>query len=422
MLIESVFDCLARHGAQVSKLAKNSVVIVSSSGERVPFLRGILVQSLVESGLGFEDAYATAQRVRDSLADVDGMPAGKLRKVVAELLEKRFGAKTRRAYEAQQGGQREVVVRAPSRAAPFSVGLLSRYLEGCAIERDEALASARTVQEFLRGRNLPDIESKALQRIIYETLRRDCGAQAADRFLSRSQFEDSRQPLIILVGGPPGSGKSTVASGLAYLLDITHTQSTDIMREIIRCYLAPHVVPALGFSSFEAWRGLPDAGSQPGRRFTDNPVIAGFLAQASTVQVAVEATIDRALKEQQDIIVDGVHVLPSQLDLEETRKKAVVVPVILAVTTMERLGRQLHNRGREQPDRDSSRHQQNLEAIWDIQTYMLDRAERSDTAVIVNWNADEAVLQVLEEVMKRIGERFPADPAMLDRQAAAQAP
>jgi 2-phosphoglycerate kinase len=192
------------------------------------------------------------------------------------------------------------------------------------------------------------------------------------------------------------------------------------MREIIRSYLAPHVVPALGYSSFDAWRGVPDSELQSGRRFTDNPVIAGFLSQAGTVQVAIEATIDRALKEHQDIIVDGVHVLPSHMDLEAVREKAVVVPVVLAVTTIERLARQLHRRSEEQTNRDTSRHQENLQAIWDIQAFMLDQAERSDTPVIVNWNPDETVHRVLEEVMKRIGERFPADPSTFDPQTSAQ--
>ncbi len=395
-------------------MSRKSVIIVSSSGEKVPFLRGILVQSLAGAGLGFDEAYAMAQRVRDALAQVAEISTGELRELVAELLEQHLGTEIRRAYEAGQGGEFEVIVRAPSRTAPFSVGLLSHYLEGCAIGRDEALKGARTVQELLRQRNVPDIDSKELRRVVYETLKQDCCTQAADRYLSRCRFEDSHQPLIILVGGPSGSGKSTVTAKLAYLLDITHTQSTDMMREIIRCYLAPHVVPTLGYSSYDAWRGLPEVAVESGRRATDNPVISGFLSQAATVRVALEATIARALKEHQDIIVDGVHVLPSLMDLDEVREKAVLVPVILAVTTLNRLCRQLSRRSREQPNRDSTAQQEHVEAIWDIQTYMLDQAERNEIPVVVNWSPDETVRLILEQVMDRIAERFPADPDVLN--------
>jgi len=187
-----------------------------------------------------------------------------------------------------------------------------------------------------------------------------------------------------------------------------------MMREIIRCYLAPHVVPTLGYSSYEAWRGLPEVAAEPGRRATDNPVIVGFLSQAATVRVALEASIARALKEHQDIIVDGVHVLPSLMDLDEVREKAVLVSVTLAVTTLNRLCRQLSRRSREQPNRDSTENQQHVEAIWDIQTYMLDQAERNEIPVIVNWSPDETMRLILEQVMDRIVERFPADPDALN--------
>ncbi len=395
-------------------MAKKSVVILSPAGEKVPFLRGILVQSMVEAGLDFGQAYAAAQSVRDALAERPPLNPRQLRTLVAEVLERQYGAPARLAYESGHGTVPEILVRTPSRTAPFSVGILTRYLEGCAIEREQALAGARTVHEMLQARKLQEIDSKELRRAVYQTLNRDCCAEAAARFLSRYRFEASRQPLIVLLGGPPGSGKSTVSSALAYRLGIAHTQSTDMMREIIRCYLAPKVVPTLGYSSFEAWRGLPTtekrSGAQPG---TDNPVIAGFLSQAAAVRIAVEASIARALKEHQDIIIEGVHLMPWQMDLKKIAQHAVVVPVMLAVTTSDQLGGPLQRRGREQPNRRSRRYRENLQAIWDIQTFMLDQAEKHTTSVIVNWHPDETARALLVQVMTQIGERFPPDPATL---------
>jgi 2-phosphoglycerate kinase len=40
------------------------IVIKEPEGDRSPFLRGILVQSLVNAGLAFDDAYELAQVVR----------------------------------------------------------------------------------------------------------------------------------------------------------------------------------------------------------------------------------------------------------------------------------------------------------------------------------------------------------------------
>jgi 2-phosphoglycerate kinase len=172
-------------------------------------------------------------------------------------------------------------------------------------------------------------------------------------------------------------------------------------------------VPTLGYSSFEAWKGLPEVEPLEKHRQGVSPVIAGFLSQVDTIKAALEATIVRAVKEHQDLVVDGVHVIPSRMHLEKLEEKAIVVPITLAVTTSGRLARQLARRSREQPNRRSSPHKKQLDAIWDIQTYMLDQAEKNGIPVIANWTVDDTVRRVLEEVIKRIAARFPPDPAFL---------
>jgi 2-phosphoglycerate kinase len=368
------------------------------------------VQSLVAAGLSFQEAYAAAQDIRNDLSDQEEIARTELRARVAEYLQRRFDPAIRRSYETEVQKIQEILVHTPDRTAPFSVGLLSHYLEGCALRHDEALDGARTVHEYLLQQGDPEIDSRALRRVVYDTLRSRGRLRAANRFLSRCRFEDSGQPLLILVGGAPGAGKSTVTARLAFILDIVRTQSTDMMREIIRCYLAPHVVPTLAFSSFEAWRGLPEIESAVGGPTEVNPVVAGFLSQFGTVKVALEATIGRALKERDDLIVDGVHVLPDKLDLDAARKQAVVVPLVLAVTNAALLHHRLRRRGREQPERGSSRSTGHLDAIWNLQSYILDGAERSGIPIIANWGVEDTVQLILEEVMTLMAERFPPDP------------
>jgi 2-phosphoglycerate kinase len=45
------------------------IVIKEPEGDQSPFLRGILVQSLVNAGLAFDDAYELAQIVRNEFQD-----------------------------------------------------------------------------------------------------------------------------------------------------------------------------------------------------------------------------------------------------------------------------------------------------------------------------------------------------------------
>lgn len=393
-------------------MASKAFMVESVTGERVPFLRGILVQSLVDAGLAFTEAYAIAKRVRNQLVgDAEVLTTAELRRLVGEEVERRLGSEARTDYDAG-GGINRVLVKRAGGVEPFSTGFLARHLEGCGIRAAVAARGAALVHASLREQGLVQVGHKELRQIIYATLKGAGMKAAANRFLSRCRFNDSGLPLVILIGGATGAGKSTVATRLAYLLDIVRTQSTDLMREIIRCYLVPHVAPTLGYSSFDAWRGLPRVeGSGKG---SQDPVIAGFLAQFGTVRVALEATIARAVKERTDLIVDGVHVLPTHLDLTEIREKAVVVPLILAVSTRARLDEQFQRRSREAPDRDSVRHREMLSEIWTLQNFMVDQAEKADIPVIVNWELDETINQVMDEVMRHIVARFPPDQEALE--------
>ena len=392
-------------------MPSKAFMVESVSGERVPFLRGILVQSLVDAGLAFTEAYAIAKRVRNQLVgDAEVLTTAELRRLVGEEVERRLGSEARVDYDAG-GGINRVLVKRAGGVEPFSTGFLARHLEGCGIRPAMAARGASLVHASLREQGLVQIGHKELRQMIYTTLKGAGMKAAANRFLSRCRFNDSALPLVILIGGATGAGKSTVATRLAYLLDIVRTQSTDLMREIIRCYLVPHVAPTLSYSSFDAWRGLPRV--EGGGKSSQDPVIAGFLAQFGTVRVALEATIARAVKERTDLIVDGVHVLPTHLDLTEIREKAVVVPLILAVSTRARLDEQFQRRSREAPDRDSARHREMLSEIWTLQNFMVDQAEKADIPVIVNWELDETINQVMDEVMRHIAARFPPDQEAL---------
>jgi 2-phosphoglycerate kinase len=179
-----------------------------------------------------------------------------------------------------------------------------------------------------------------------------------------------------------------------------------MMRQIIRCYLAPNVVPTLAFSSFEAWRGLPVV-KTAGKRATDSPVIAGFLSQFATVKVALEATIQRAIEEGHHLIVDGVHVVPTELDLKGVEDKAIVVPVMLAVMGKKVLGQQLKRRRLENPKRGSSRHRKHLDAIWDLQSYLLMQADVAGIPIVPNATVEQMVREIRDQITQKIVERYP---------------
>ncbi|MCG6899141.1 MAG: hypothetical protein LJE75_03985 [Gammaproteobacteria bacterium] len=385
------------------------VVLKESVGDRTPFLRGILVQSLVNAGLAFDDAYDLAQTVKNQLQDTTEITSAKLRGRVAKLLEERYGSEKRTLYEARPHGNPGILVHTPTRSVPFSIGVLAHSLETCAIPPDIAMQGARTVFANLIKTGHREIDHKALRRVIYRCLHGHCSREAAERYLSWRRFENSGIPLIILIGGITGSGKSTISSDLAYRLDISRHQSTDMMREIIRSYLSPQMLPTLKYSSFEAWRGLPGAvdGTAPAIK---NPVITGFLSQFAAMKLALEATINSSIKERQHLILEGVHVVPTELNLETKQGEAIIIPFMLACMKKESLHKQLMRRGREKNSQQTSRYQENLDDIWDLQSWLLDEADKAGITIIENWYIEDTVRAALDLVIGVVMKHFPSDP------------
>ena len=385
------------------------VVLKEPEGDRSPFLRGILVRSLVETGLVFEDAYELAQAIRDELQEGREITSTELKIKVAELLEARHGSQIRILYEADPHGDPGIIVHTPTRSVPFSVGILAHSLETCAIPPELAMQGARKVLANLRKTGHREIDHKALRRVIHRCLNEHCSSEAADRYLSWRRFENSGIPLIILIGGITGSGKSTVSSELAFRLDISRHQSTDMMREIIRSYLSPQMVPTLKYSSFEAWRGLPGATDGTGT-VSESQVISGFLSQFSAMKLALESTINRAIEERHHLILEGVHVVPRELNLDTKRGDAVVIPIMLASMKKDLLRKQLQRRGREKSKRQAATYLDNMDGIWNLQSWLLDEEDKAGTPIIENWYLEDTVRAALDLVIGELMKRFPPEP------------
>lgn len=388
---------------------KKTVVLRESLGEQVPFFRGILVKSLVDTDIAFDDAYELANALRDELRDVPEITTVKLRERVASEIERRFGENKRQRYEHAHAVNARIMVLGNARADCFSIGALRHSLRACAIPNDTASAGALKVHDLLHERGDREIERESLRLIVYRCLREHFSRLAADRYLSWRHFKDSGIPLILLIGGSTGVGKSTVAAELAYRLDVARIQSTDMMREVIRSYVTPEVAPTLQYSSFDAWRGLPQPLGAPADVNADR-VIDGFLSQVSTMRPAMHASMERAIQEEENLILEGVHVVPSQLDLARLHEQAIVVPMVLSTIEKEALRHRLSRRGTETVQRQASRYLAHLESIWEVQSFLAEDAEAADINVLPTGDIETTTSEVLEDITKAVMERFPPHP------------
>ena len=183
------------------------------------------------------------------------------------------------------------------------------------------------------------------------------------------------RPLVILIGGATGTGKSTVATEVAYTLGITRLTSTDSIRQTLRAFFSYEFMPTIHHSSFSAGDAISDA---------DDPVVAGFLEQSRTVLVGVQASIDRALQEGWSIIFEGVHLVPGLLPIEPER--AIVCPFVLSIEDETEHAQHFFSRN-EGSERPLTSYLDHFDEIRRLQTFIVSRAEREGVPVIENVDA-----------------------------------
>ncbi len=68
----------------------NRTLVEDTTGRR-PFMRGIMVHSLMARGIAFEQAYRTADRVRERIRGRSVVPKDELSKAVLEILGSQVG-------------------------------------------------------------------------------------------------------------------------------------------------------------------------------------------------------------------------------------------------------------------------------------------------------------------------------------------
>lgn len=194
------------------------------------------------------------------------------------------------------------------------------------------------------------------------------------------------RPLVVLIGGATGTGKSTVATEIAYKLGITRLTSTDSIRQTLRAFFSHEFMPTIHYSSFSAGEAIPDA---------DDPLVAGFLEQSRNVLVGVNASIERALQEGWSIIFEGVHLVPGLLPAR--LEGALVCPCILTIEDEDEHARHFFSRnaGSERP---LASYLDHFAEIRRLQSFIVGRAEREGIPVIRNVSAEQASAQVIDLV------------------------
>lgn len=296
---------------------------------------------------------------------------------------------------AENARRRPVFISEDEHGLPYSKGLTASALAVTGLGPARSYAIANLVEQELIDRGKDTVSVQEMRDLMLEVLRREAGEKFAQAFMKWESVSELQVPLIILIGGATGVGKSTVATQLANRLGITRVVSTDAVREVLRSALTEGMFPTLYASSFQA----DEAVQQPIPHSGDRLII-GFREQAATVAVGAQALIDRAIAEGTDMILEGAHLVPGFLSEVDSRD-AVIVPLLITIEDEELHRSHFYARTREARGRPGRRYLENFKKIRRIQKYMVSSALMREVPTIEHYDLDATLSQMIDHVITK---------------------
>lgn len=266
---------------------------------------------------------------------------------------------------------------------PFSRWKLKESITSAGVSRQLAYKISLDIHNELMRKNVKSATDDMI-RIMVESHLGRIDPKARERYVLWSRFRHEKVPLIILIGGASGIGKSSVALEVAHRLGIRKVIGTDTIREIMRYMVAPDLMPAIHHSSYSAWEALPYS-------FPEKNIVAGFCEQARAVCTGIEAVVSRSIKEGISLVVEGVHIVPEMIDDNPN-----VMTFIISLEDMESHKDRFRSRASETHMRRDARHYiDSIDGIIDIQSFLVESAKKVDVPIIENTEFNDTVKKII---------------------------
>ena len=289
----------------------------------------------------------------------------------------------------------QIVISDDKHGLPYSKGLMASSLMATGLPPSRSYKIARLIEEHLMNNGRFSIKVDELREVVYELLLSHEGKEYADTYKRWQALLNLDRPMIVLIGGTTGVGKSTIATEVAHRLGITHVVATDSLREVMRAIFSKDLMPSLHESTFLAWKAI----NQP---LEKDPLIAGFREQAKVVAVGIRAVIDRAIREGLNVVIEGVHVVPGFIN-SSLCEKAFIVPMIIAVDDEDLHRSHFYIRELQTEGfRPFERYRENFDSIRKIGGYIERLAEQYCIPVLSSHNLDTTITAVLTEVLNHV--------------------
>ncbi|MBA2642382.1 MAG: hypothetical protein H0U82_05595 [Actinobacteria bacterium] len=279
---------------------------------------------------------------------------------------------------------------------PFSKGLMARALTVTGLDPERSYLIARRADQDLKDRGAVSLDLARLGELAADVIGDEDAALTVRRLRRLDALQRLDEPLLLLIGGTTGTGKSTIATEAAHRLGITRVTSTDFIRQTMRAFFSEEFMPSVHYSSFEARLALTRAEEEE----SGDAALLGFLDQTRNVLVGAQAALERAATERWSMVLEGVHLVPGMVTANVSG--ALVVQCIVAIED-ENLHRS-HFWVRDfatEGLRPLEKYLDALPQIREIQDFLVERARRYDVPVIMNDSIDHAMAAVMDLVLRQ---------------------
>ena len=126
---------------------------------------------------------------------------------------------------------------------------------------------------------------------------------------------EGEAPLVILLGGAPGTGKTTIANLLMAELGLSHHLSTGFIRASVSHLLQGADARILQHHTYDAYQALNNADAAASSAGGDDALLLeGAIQQSMLLKPSIESCINRAHREGIGMVLEGSHFLPGVLE------------------------------------------------------------------------------------------------------------
>ncbi|NHJ40242.1 MAG: hypothetical protein FK731_09445 [Asgard group archaeon] len=206
---------------------------------------------------------------------------------------------------------------------------------------------------------------------------------------------EQKLPIIPIIAGIPGIGKTSLAKEISTVLNIGIIIGGDSLRTAIRNHLTKKENEVFFTSIYNTWKFYGEKSTKT--------IIEGYKSQAKIMNKTIERMIaDRGFRDGESLIIEYLHFLPSQFDSDVLAHPSLI-PIIFKINDELIYKRRIKNRINYSHLRSSGeRLLSQIDVYLTIQDYICEEAKRYGIQIIPVDNLDLGFDLALEYLTEKI--------------------